>query len=270
MGRCMFKANPRYQWVGLCNEHGPLYCLLISQVAQTQLYYAFSASGAIFCAKVFRAESKADFEHEQAVLNQMPPHPNVMQLRHSFLYQGRGILILPFYPRTVYDVVQTCPAGNPLPELARKVLKSGQAALRAIHDAGWCHCDVKPTNILLPAGDTGEPVLGDMGSCVRIGNKVCETSPTYHLDFPFNGQASPELDIVCLAATALEILGVDCSLHKTRVDVERLLVETCRDSELVSTVKSCLDVILNAQLCAKDDDEERRAGHVLGSLAPSR
>jgi serine/threonine protein kinase len=87
----------------------------------------------------------------------------------------------------------------------RQLLK----AVRALHNAGYCHLDIKPSNIfLLDARDTSlaDCFLGDYGAAVKIGGDIHEKTVNY---YPKDGSFVAEriTDMYLLAVTLLEMFG---------------------------------------------------------------
>lgn len=63
--------------------------------------------------------------------------------------------------------VRALPKGDPI--VARVVVRDVARALAVLHDAGWVHCDVAPSNVLVD--DVGDVVLLDLGIAERRGTK---------------------------------------------------------------------------------------------------
>lgn len=78
-----------------------------------------------------------------------------------------------------------------------------QTALSALHQAGFCHLDVKPANVFLFEGFC---YLGDYGAAVKTGDPIRERTVKYYpRDGPFD--ASEQTDMYLLAVTMLEMFG---------------------------------------------------------------
>jgi serine/threonine protein kinase len=98
-------------------------------------------------------------------------------------------------------------------------------ALKEIHDAGFVHLDIKPSNILFskPPGRTGKEVLenlkngktvvkiSDLGSARKIGEKFAQFTPEFcpvdQIEALLKGEgAKPSMDIYSLGATMYTLL----------------------------------------------------------------
>ena len=93
-----------------------------------------------------------------------------------------------------------------IPLIEEVLLRYGQHLYQAVstmHKAGYCHLDIKPSNIFLFQGDC---FLGDYGAAVKIGEQVRERTIKY---FPKDGdfEAKEETDMYLLAMTLLEMYG---------------------------------------------------------------
>ncbi|KAL3906449.1 MAG: hypothetical protein SGILL_009266 [Bacillariaceae sp.] len=89
--------------------------------------------------------------------------------------------------------------------LSEKVLlKYGNQLKRAIqhmHENGYCHLDIKPSNVFLLEGNC---FLGDYGAAKPIGHEITEVTRNYYpTDFPF--LAERMTDYLLLAKTLLEM-----------------------------------------------------------------
>ena len=78
-----------------------------------------------------------------------------------------------------------------------------KAAICTMHECGYCHMDIKPSNIFLSGGNC---YLGDYGGATRIGEVVREHTLSY---YPSNADrfAKKETDFLLLAVTLLEMFG---------------------------------------------------------------
>lgn len=76
-------------------------------------------------------------------------------------------------------------------------------ALSTLHHAGFCHLDVKPSNVFLFEDAC---YLGDYGAAVKTGDPIKERTIKY---YPKDGdfEAKEETDMYLLAVTLLEMFG---------------------------------------------------------------
>ncbi|MFD4205805.1 protein kinase [Micromonospora tulbaghiae] len=133
-------------------------------------------------------------------------HPNVVRVYDVVRVQGEPWLIMEYVPsRSLQEIIES---DGPLPPgRAAEIGLSVLAALRAAHDAGVLHRDVKPANVLL-ARD-GRVLLTDFGLAVFEGGDGAMTRPGLVLGSPqyvaperaAEGVSSVEADMWSLGAT---------------------------------------------------------------------
>ncbi|MEV5877013.1 serine/threonine-protein kinase [Streptomyces sp. NPDC052101] len=93
-------------------------------------------------------------------------HPNVIVVHDVVDDEGLPCIVMEYIPSlTLSDVLKR--EGALPPGEAARIGRAMAAALRAAHDAGVLHRDVKPANVLL--GEDGRIVLTDFGIAMEAG-----------------------------------------------------------------------------------------------------
>jgi serine/threonine protein kinase len=136
-------------------------------------------------------------------------HPNVVRMYDIFEEDGRPWIVMEFIPhRSLRDIVAT---GGPLsPGQAAHIGLGILAALRAAHEAGVLHRDVKPGNILLGPG--GRVVLTDFGIARAYGSPALTlTTPDILVGSP--SYIPPERARGGQAGTAGDLWALGASLY---------------------------------------------------------
>jgi Protein kinase domain len=93
-----------------------------------------------------------------------------------------------------------------IPQTEEVLLRYGNQLLTAItkmHECGYCHMDIKPSNVFPWQGNC---LLGDYGSATKHGEKVREHTQSYYPDGA-GEEAKEETDFLLLAVTLLQMFG---------------------------------------------------------------
>ncbi|MCY7384344.1 MAG: protein kinase [Microcoleus sp. CAN_BIN18] len=138
-------------------------------------------------------------------------HPNIVRVSDFFIEDGQPYMVMDYIAgQNLGDVVGS---NNPLPEnLAILYITQIGAALKAVHQKGLLHRDIKPQNIILRQ-NTQEVVLIDFG----IAREFTAGATQSHTNMVSDGYAPPEqyfaqgkytpaTDVYGLAATLYTLL----------------------------------------------------------------
>ena len=117
-------------------------------------------------------------------------HPNVVAVHDILRHEGSWALVMDYYPG---GTVASLLGGRRVltPPVAAAIGLQLLAALRAVHEAGVVHCDVKPSNLLL--GREGEVVLSDFGIAEIIGQAPAHPGRREGMVVGSPGYMAPEL-----------------------------------------------------------------------------
>ena len=129
---------------------------------------------------------------EEAAIHRLFHHENIMPLLNVKFAQTEAAsscsffyMLFPYLPRSLEDEITARRLREDRPEKQRRPFSTLEAltifagvckAIKALHDAGVCHRDVCPGNILLQNGkrriDVGTPVLSDFGSVGPLSKQL--------------------------------------------------------------------------------------------------
>ncbi|GAK69830.1 protein kinase domain-containing protein [Agrobacterium rubi] len=109
-------------------------------------------------------------------------HPCLQEISALLrLRDGRPGLLQPWVPSTLAALLKTRqPSLDEISRVLHRVLRG----LSVMHDAGYVHCDVSPSNIMLPENDIMKARLGDFGITLQKGKR--------HADLGIAVAGSPE------------------------------------------------------------------------------
>ncbi len=139
-------------------------------------------------------------------------HTHIMPFVGSYQRNGVYILVMPFFPYCLGDVIKH-PDGNPygLREMF-SVSHQLASAMEYLHmEMNWIHCDIKSNNVLLD--DDGNAVLGDFGSSgmaedipgrdYKMPNGEGLFAPEFFL---YKAQPNKQSDVFSFGRTLLQML----------------------------------------------------------------
>lgn len=129
-----------------------------------EVWSALNRDGLLMALKIFPDTVPAHKAEAEFNLGQRFQHPNIL----SPLAFGRTDEGVAFYSMPLCDGRSADnAAGYFTEEMAWKVLLDISSGLGCLHSAGYCHGDVKPSNLLRSGKDF---LLSDFGSCFEIGS----------------------------------------------------------------------------------------------------
>ena len=134
---------------------------------------------------------------------QIPDHTNHVITFSLYRVHGKCLTIMPLLPATLEHIKRLC-VGD-----AQKLLRQMIMALSFIHDHGFAHMDVKPSNICI--NGEGDFILADLGSMALFGKHTKSTTPYVPKDLQIPRMVSAiKTDFWMLAMTLGERLcGLD-------------------------------------------------------------
>ena len=210
---------------------------------KSRLYFAYSESGGVYVAKIYK--DKDTFDHEIAMNTAVTtvPHPNIPAFIESFSIDPKQhAIIMPYYPKSLEDLKTEFFANSHYRfryKLLAVVARDCFKALRHIHSLEYVHCDVKPANIMIRTHDTVEAVLIDFGAVTHFDEPPRERTKRYCLDVDLQ-YATPALDWVCLASTLADMMSLSLFTFKTR----ELLRETILGGDAFNSLKQVFRSLL--------------------------
>jgi serine/threonine protein kinase len=117
------------------------------------------------------------------------------------------ILVMPLFCETLAAFTESL-SGSVAPEpLAAHICLSVLAAIVAISEAGYVHGDIKPSNTMFD--HNGNITVIDLGSCVRVGQDLTESTKFYCHGLSGNN-VQPSFDLRCAAASFAPLCVSEC------------------------------------------------------------
>ncbi|KAL6481063.1 hypothetical protein MHYP_G00091430 [Metynnis hypsauchen] len=210
--------NKRYYFIQKLDEGGFSYVDLV-EGAQDGRFYALKR---ILCHdREGRQEAQTEVE-----MHRLFNHPNILSLTgHAFTERGgksEAWLLLPYISKgSLWSVLEKLrEKGSSMPESRiLHILRGVCEGLKAIHDQGYAHRDLKPTNVLLEEND--RPMLMDLGSMnkARIevrGSREAMTIQDWAAQRCTISYRAPELFNVeshCIIDEKTDIWSLGCVLY---------------------------------------------------------
>uniref|UniRef100_UPI00398EB696 serine/threonine-protein kinase 16 n=1 Tax=Pristiophorus japonicus TaxID=55135 RepID=UPI00398EB696 len=210
--------NKRYFFIQKLDEGGFSYVDLVES----------AQNGQFFALKRIICHDKEDCKNalNEVEMHRMFSHPNILRLEaHCIMDKSpkcEGWLLLPYIKNgslwaeleKLRDANSFMPEGRIL-----NVFHGLCSGLKAIHDKGYAHRDLKPTNVLLD--DNQQPVLMDLGSMNRArievkGSREAMTIQDWAAQRCTISYRAPELFNVeshCIIDERTDIWSLGCVLY---------------------------------------------------------
>lgn len=210
-----------------------------------EVWSALNGDGTIVALKIYKGkeEVKAKAEHEYEMARYFNNDHIISPLALSSL-DSHPIIVLPYCEGRSVDGIAAHFSENMIWQLIQNI----SSALSAIHEKGYVHLDIKPSNILW---DGKKFMLSDFGACTKLGDVNREDTATdassYRFDAPELGkQPCSASDIWSLGATIF-YLYMGCHVFNGlggRAQHKDSLLPYMRKSlpELSLLVQKCLDM----------------------------
>lgn len=139
----------------------------IGKGAHGLVFRAISTDGEVQALKWLPTSSAQQIISESNTLRALSGNPHLTAWRGAELVEGLGwVLIMPFYRS---DTIAALAARYSPSEYIVPFMQQLLMGLRELHEAGWAHCDVKPSNFRYDHC-TQHGVLVDLGLALRVSN----------------------------------------------------------------------------------------------------
>lgn len=173
---------------------------LLGRGESGEVWSALTHKEAVVALKIYKGEdevkAKAEYEYNMACSFK---HDNIIRPSAISSYASHPIITLPYCEGRSVDGI----AAHFSEVMIWKLIQNISSALSEIHQSGYAHLDVKPSNILW---DGQKFILSDFGACTKLGNITPSDTATdtssYKFDAPeLNNQPHSASDIWSLGAT---------------------------------------------------------------------
>lgn len=210
-----------------------------------EVWSALSGDGKVVALKIYRSKHEvrefAEYEYRMANLFR---HVNILSPTGISSHDEHPVICLPYCEGRSVDGI----AGHISERMLWKLITEISGALAEIHDNGYGHFDIKPSNILW---DGEKFMLSDFGACMKTGEScsvedTAEDASSYRFDAPELGtQHCVASDIwslgatvfyLCMGCHAFNGLGGRAQHKDSPVPVMRKALPA-----LSTLVQSCLD-----------------------------
>ncbi|MCA9230931.1 MAG: serine/threonine protein kinase, partial [Planctomycetales bacterium] len=117
-----------------------------------------------------------DYFTEAKAMSSARSHPNVVLIAYACDLKKKVCITMPYYKNgSLHDRIE----GGPLPvALVIKIVQDLLNGLSKIHQAGYVHFDIKPSNLLFSDNDT--PMVADFGQARAIARSgIVDLPPLY-------------------------------------------------------------------------------------------
>ena len=147
----------------------------LSRVFRARPASAPSDREALYAVKVLRerwqdSAAALDCFYREVTVGRELSHPNLVSILSARLSEPPAYLVMPYLPGST--LAARLSRGQRLgPSTALWTARQVAQALAAMHAAGWCHLDVKPSNVFVSAA--GHVTLLDLGFARKLDEATC-------------------------------------------------------------------------------------------------
>ncbi len=167
---------------------------------------------------------RAQFTTEQRLTTQLPRHANLVHARDAGSVDDRPYVALELAPGEDLRRLLAPPAADPAPDTAacvvlprvrvRAIVLAAAEAARHLHEHGYVHGDINPTNLVVSTAD--QVTLVDLGIAREIGAAgVVRGTAAYMAPEQVRGERwTPATDVFALGVVLWELIAGTRLFHR--------------------------------------------------------